>query len=668
MALELPIRWGIIGLGTIARTFSEAMSHSRTGNLVAVATRNPDKTGLAEAFANARIINGYGALLSDPEVDAVYIATPHTYHAEWAVKAIRAGKHVLIEKPIALTAWDADAIYHEANKAGVFAGEAFMYRFHPQTAKLVELIKQEAIGKVSIIRSNFGFNMGHYQPEHRLFADHTAGGGILDVGCYPVSIARLIAGAASGEPYLEPETVFGVAHRAASGVDQWASALLKFSNGIIAEISCSIMVEQDNMLRIYGSDGRIEVKDFWFASGQKGGVGKIEIFKGEAQQTIEVEEDGWLYSFEIDAAGDAIRVGKQQFSSPGMTWADSLGNMRVLDRWRAAAGIEYSVEKSEKRTKNLAGEAVRRGHMITQRQIQGVPKPVSAVALGFEFFPNFAAASLTLDAYFEAGGNTFDTAYIYGDGKTESILGDWHTSRKISRDDIVVIGKGAHSPLCYPDVISAQLDQSLERLQTDYVDIYFMHRDNLNVPVSEFVDALDAEVKRGRIRGIFGGSNWTRERIDEAISYAKANNKAAPATISNNFSLAQMLQPIWPGCISVADVEWKKWLITNKVPNFAWSSQARGFFTDRASADKHEDEELVRCWYSRSNLERRERAKQLAKTLNCNTIHIALAYVIAQPYPIIPLIGPRTVAELEDSLSALEIRLTPEQLQWLEAG
>lgn len=207
-----------------------------------------------------------------------------------------------------------------------------MYRFHPQTVKLVELIKQEAIGKVSIIRSNFGFNMGHYQPEHRLFADHTAGGGILDVGCYPVSIARLIAGAASGEPYLEPETVFGVAHRAASGVDQWASALLKFSNGIIAEISCSIMVEQDNMLRIYGSDGRIEVKDFWFASGQKGGVGKIEIFKDEAQQTIEVEEHGWLYSFEIDAAGDAISVGKQQFSSPGMTWADSLGNMRVLDR------------------------------------------------------------------------------------------------------------------------------------------------------------------------------------------------------------------------------------------------------------------------------------------------------------------------------------------------
>ena len=278
MSSDQPIRWGIIGPGTIARTFADGIAHSRTGKLAAIATRNPDKPGLADNFPGARIVNGYEALLKDSEIDAVYISTPHTGHAQWAIKAIRAGKHVLVEKPIALSAYDADVIYHEAKKAGVFAGEAFMYRVHPQTAKIVELVKSGVIGTVRIIRSSFGFNMGGFKPEHRLFANEAAGGGILDVGGYPVSMARLIAGAAEGKPFLEPEKVAGVAHLGQSGVDEWASAVLKFPNGIIAEVSCSIMANQDNTLRIIGSDGRIEVKDFWFASGHKGGVGKIEIF------------------------------------------------------------------------------------------------------------------------------------------------------------------------------------------------------------------------------------------------------------------------------------------------------------------------------------------------------------------------------------------------------
>ncbi|GAA3083938.1 aldo/keto reductase [Rhizobium viscosum] len=667
MTSDNPIRWGIIGPGTIARTFADGVAHSRTGKLVAIATRNPDKPGLADGFPGARIVKGYEALLKDNEVDAIYIATPHTGHAEWAIKAIRAGKHVLVEKPIALSAYDAEAIYYEAKKAGVFAGEAFMYRVHPQTEKLVELVKSGTIGEIRIIRSSFGFSMGSYKPEHRLFANETAGGGILDVGGYPVSMARLIAGAAAGKPFLDPEKVSGVAHLGQSGVDEWASAVLKFPNEIIAEVSCSIMAQQDNVLRIIGSQGRIEVKDFWFASGHKGGIGKIEIFKNGEQETIEVKEDRWLYSFEADAAGDAIRAGEKEFRSPGMNWADSINNLKVLDQWRASVGLEYGVEKAAKRTLNIAGNAVRRGSSIPQRQVPGISKPASVVTLGFEFFPNFAAASLTLDTFYEAGGNVFDTAFVYGGGKTESIFGDWHTSRQVPREEIVLIGKGAHSPLCYPDVISKQLDQSLNRLKTDYVDIYFMHRDNIDVPVGEFVDAMDAEVKRGRIRGIFGGSNWTRERFDEATAYAKKNGKAAPAALSNNFSLAEMLDPIWAGCVAASDDGWKKWLNEKQIPNFAWSSQGRGFFTDRAGRDKRDDEEIVRCWYSDRNFERRDRAIALAKELGRHPIHIALAYVIAQPFPVIPLIGPRTIAELEDSLSALDIKLTPEQVKWLEA-
>ncbi|WP_296039146.1 aldo/keto reductase [uncultured Agrobacterium sp.] len=662
-----PIRWGIIGPGTIAKTFAEGVAHSTTGKLVAIATRNPDRPGLSDGFPGARIVSGYDALLSDAEIDAVYISTPHTGHAEWAIKAIRAGKHVLVEKPIALSAYDADAIFHEAKKAGVFVGEAYMYRLHPQTAKIVDLVKSGAIGEVRIIRSSFGFSMGSFRADHRLFANESAGGGILDVGGYPVSMARLIAGAASGQPFIEPTKVSGVAHLGQSGVDEWASAVLKFPNDIIAEVSCSIMANQDNVLRIIGSKGRIEVPDFWFASGHKGGVGKIDVIKGKERQTINVAEDRYLYSFEVDAAGEAIRNTSQEFAYPGMSWADTLGNLRVMDQWRASVGLEYGVETAAKRVLNIAGGKVAPGNSVPKRQIPGVAKPASVVALGFEFFPNFASASLTLDSFYEAGGNLFDTAFVYGGGKTEAIFGDWHTSRNVPREEIVLIGKGAHSPLCYPDVIAKQLDQSLDRLKTDYVDIYFMHRDNTDVPVGEFVDAMDAEVKRGRIRGIFGGSNWTRQRMDEAIAYAKKTGKTAPGALSNNFSLAEMLDPIWAGCVAASDEPWKEWAKERQIPNFAWSSQGRGFFTDRAGRDKRDDEEIVRVWYSERNFERRDRAIELAKELGRHPIHIALAYVIAQPFPVIPLIGPRTIAELEDSLSALDIKLTPEQVRWLEA-
>jgi len=662
-----PVNWGIIGPGTIARTFAGGLAHSKSGKLVAIATRDSNKPGLAENFPGARVIEGYQALLDDPEIEAVYIATPHIGHAEWAIKAVRAGKHVLVEKPIALSSYEAEAIYHEARKAGVFSGEAFMYRLHPQTARIVELIRSGVIGDVRIIRSSFGFNMGTVKPEHRLFANALAGGGILDVGGYPVSMARLIAGATEGKPYAEPVSVSGAGYLGETGIDEWASALLKFANGIVAEVSCSIMANQDNTLRVIGSKGRLEVRDFWFASGHEGGTGLIEITLNDGtRQTVEVKEESWLYSFEVDAAGEAIRSGKLEFETPGMSHADSIGNLRVLDQWRAAIGLTYDAEKAGNRTLNISGGKVTAGSSVPHRMIPGLSKPASVVALGFEFFPNFANASLTMDAFYEAGGNLFDTAWIYGRGLTESVFGDWHTSRQVPREEFVLIGKGAHSPLVYPDQIAKQLGESLERLKTDYVDLYFMHRDNEEVPVGEFVDAMDAEVKAGRIRGPFGGSNWSRSRLQAAMDYAAANGKTPPGAMSNNFSLAEMLDPIWDGCVAASDDDWKTWLNERQLPNFAWSSQGRGFFTERAGREKTDDEELVRVWYSEKNFGRRDRAIELAEKLGRKPIHVALGYVLAQPFPVVPLIGPRNVAELEDSLSALDIRLTPEQVKWLE--
>ncbi|MBZ9908104.1 aldo/keto reductase [Mesorhizobium sp. BR115XR7A] len=670
MTASTPIRWGILGPGGIAKAFAGGVAGSRTGKLVAIGARNPGKPGLAESFPGARILDGYDALLADPEIDAIYIAVPHPGHAQWAIRAAEAGKHVLCEKPLGLTAFEADAMMHAARKAGTFLGEAFMYRLHPQTLQLVGLVKSGVIGEIRMIKSSFGFAMPDFMPEHRLYANDLAGGGILDVGGYPVSMVRLIAGAAAGEPFAEPDKVVGAAHLGQSGVDEWASAVLHFPGGIVAEVSCSISLNQDNVLRIFGTKGRIEVPDFWFAGGDRDvGLGRIDVIGADgAQETISVNEKRHVYSFEVDAAGEAIRAGRQEFAWPGMGWADSLGTLRVLDRWRAAVGLEYEIEKASLRTNTISGRPLRPGGTaIGKRTIPGLPKPTSVVALGFEDFRTFSSGSILLDAFFEAGGNLFDTGYVYGGGYTETLLGQWLRNRGV-REQSVIIAKGAHSPLCYPDVIAKQLAQSLDRLQTDHVDIYFMHRDNPDVPVGEFVDAMDAEVKAGRIRGPFGGSNWTMQRMDEAIAYAERTGKQKPGALSNNFSLAEMLEPIWAGCITSSTDDWKAWLTSRQMPNFAWSSQGRGFFTDRAGRDRLDSEELVRVWYSERNFGRRDRAIELAARLRKSPIHIALAYVLNQPFPSVPLIGPRTLGELDDSLRALDIALSPAELEWLDGG
>ena len=325
-------------------------------------------------------------------------------------------------------------------------------------------------------------------------------------------------------------------------------------------------------------------------------------------------------------------------------------------------------EAGKTRQHDLGPAAAHRWHQHPRSaEIPGLPRPASCLALGFEDFRTFSSGSILLDAFFEAGGNLFDTGYVYGGGYTEALLGQWLKNRGV-REHSVVIGKGAHSPLCYPDVIGKQLAQTLDRLQTDHVDIYFMHRDNPDVPVGEFVDAMDAEVKAGRIRGPFGGSNWTMERMDEAIAYAERTGKQKPGALSNNFSLAEMLEPIWAGCVTSSSDEWKAWLTARQMPNFAWSSQGRGFFTDRAGRDKRDNEELVRVWYSDQNFGRRDRAIELANRLGKSPIHVALAYVLAQPFPSVPLIGPRTLDELEDSLQALDIALSPDDIAWLDGG
>ena len=361
MTDQQAVRWGILGPGTIAKTFAAGIEHSSGAKLVAIASRDAKKPGLAESFPGARILNGYQALLDDSEVDAIYIATPHPGHAEWAIKAAEAGKHVLCEKPIAVSAYEAEAMIQAARKAGTFLGEAFMYRLHPQTQKFVDLVKSGIIGEVRGIKASFGFLMGNPNPNHRLLANDTAGGGILDICCYPVSVARLIAGAAVGKPFADPTKVYGVAHIGKTGVDEWASALLQFPNDILAEVAGSVGLAHDNTVRVFGTTGWFEVSSPWFATGKQGGSAEIFIHRPDGKtETITTTEPRWLYSFEIEATGHAIRAGKQEFDPPGMTWADTLGNMKVLDRWRKAIGLEFGIETAARSKAKIDGRPLKR--------------------------------------------------------------------------------------------------------------------------------------------------------------------------------------------------------------------------------------------------------------------------------------------------------------------
>lgn len=658
------LSWGIIGTGAIARTFARALPHSRTGQLVAIGSRSlSGAENFTKEFADVTAHGSYEALLADPAVQAVYISTPHPSHAEWCIKAARAGKHILCEKPITLNYPEAMAVAEAARENGVFLMEAFMYRCHPQTAKIVELIRSGTIGEVRVIQATFSFHAG-FRAESRLFNNALGGGGILDVGCYATSIARLVAGAAQGLPFLNPSQLTGFAQlHPETGVDLYAVATAQFPGGILAQLSTGVNLNQDNGLRVFGSEGQLHAPSPFLFS-VSGGTSEIHLTKnGQKPETILVKTADYLYGLEADAVGDAVAQGKKE--SPFMPVADSLGNMLALDSWRQGAKLTYESEKvdADFPTFDRAPLNKRADVSIPRASMPGVSFPVSRLILGCDNQITMPYATAMFDDFFARGGNMFDTAYVYMGGLQERLLGRWIEQRGL-RKEVAVIAKGAHTPLCRPEFLTSQLQESLSRLRTDYADVYLMHRDNPDIPVGEFVDVLNEHLKAGRIRA-FGGSNWSLERLREANAYAEKKGLRKFECVSNNFSLARMVKPVWAGCISAKDAEFAAWLRETNTALLAWSSQARGFFTDRAHPDNRSDAELANSWYSDDNFQRRDRAIQLAEKKGVLPIHIALAYVLAQPFPTFALIGPRHISETVSSLQGLEVTLTPGEMSWI---
>ena len=311
--------------------------------------------------------------------------------------------------------------------------------------------------------------------------------------------------------------------------------------------------------------------------------------------------------------------------------------------------------------------------------IKGLEKKISNLILGNDNQTEYDSAAKLWDHWIGVGGNAFDNAHIYGGGSMEKLLGLWQSKRNV-REDIVIIAKGAHTPNCDPKSISSQLTESLARLKTECADIYIMHRDNLDIPVDEFIDVLNQEKQNGRIK-IFGGSNWTLHRFREANDWAISKNKEPMSILNNNLALCKMIKPLWSGCISSNDKLIMKYLEENQIAHLSWSSQGRGYFLPRKIRESIEDKITkdesawrkpgehssgpISCYDSEQNRERRKRAEDLAKKLNVSTQNIAGAWPLNQPFPSFALIGPRKTEEIDTSLPSLEISINKQQSEFL---
>jgi len=326
------VKWGVLGLGGIAHRVLQGLRGEKSAKVVAVASRDQAK---ADAFAGKydipRAYGSYAEVLKDPEVELVYIALPNHLHKEWTIRSAKAGKNVLCEKPFAMNEGEAREMIAAARKHRIFLMEAFMYRCHPQIAKLKELLKAKVIGEVRTVQASFSF--GGINEDNCRMVLNQGGGGLMDVGTYPVSLIRLVAGQ---EPsFCQATGVFGKKSR----VDHWAAGLLKFPNGVIGHFDCGMMVQTDWSATIYGTKGRIRLPSPW-VPGKNDAFIELTLYKDGKTKVYPMPI---RHIFASEARAVARSIGKSQ--APEMTWEDTLGNMRTLDRLRASMGLKWPQER-----------------------------------------------------------------------------------------------------------------------------------------------------------------------------------------------------------------------------------------------------------------------------------------------------------------------------------
>jgi predicted dehydrogenase len=324
-----PIRWGIIGTGNIASQFATGLSVLDDAELVAVGSRSEETANrFGDEFNVPDRHASYEALAENSNVDIVYVATPHVYHAENSLLCLRAGKAVLCEKPFAINAREAQEVIDFARQQKLFLMEAVWTRLLPHMEKVVELVEEGAIGSAQMVQANFGFRT-EVDPDGRLFKPALGGGSLLDVGIYPVYLAHLLLG--------KPDEIKTLAHLGKTGVDELAGILLGYESGSVAVLSSAIRAALPHTVVIAGTKGHILIHERWWAPSS------FTLHRdGRDEETFHPTIQGNGYNYEAAEAARCLRAGLTE--STKIPLDTTLEVMRTMDAIRAQWGLRYPGE------------------------------------------------------------------------------------------------------------------------------------------------------------------------------------------------------------------------------------------------------------------------------------------------------------------------------------
>jgi xylose dehydrogenase (NAD/NADP) len=314
-----PVRWGILSTAHINRLVIPPAQASPKVDLVAVASRNERKAQeYASEWKIPRAHGSYEALLEDPDVEALYVSLPNSLHVEWSIRALEAGKHVLVEKPFDRRPERVEEAYEAAERAGRLLSEAFMFRHNPQTAKLTELVRGGAIGELQTIRAAFSYSL--YDAENIRLRPEVDGGALMDVGCYCVSGSRLLAG--------EPERVHGEQLVGPTGVDVRFHGTMRFPSGVVSQWDCGTVMPERDELEAIGDEASLFLDDPWHCR-----TPLIELRRDGETERIELEPVD-SYGRELENLSDAIRgQGK-----PLLGREDAVAQARTIEALHQSAG------------------------------------------------------------------------------------------------------------------------------------------------------------------------------------------------------------------------------------------------------------------------------------------------------------------------------------------
>ncbi len=324
------IRWGIVGTGAIAHKFADGVKAVSSAELLAVGSRAQHTAdAFGERFGIPRRYGSYASLVADPEVDAIYVSSPHPMHCEHTLLCLNAGKPVLCEKPFALNAAEAETMVRCARERGLFLMEAMWTRFLPAIGQVRQWLAAGTIGEVRMVMADFGFR-AEFNPEGRLLNPALGGGALLDIGVYVVSLTSMIYG-------IQPARVAALADLSSTGVDEQTTMAFHYDSGAMASLACAIRTDTPRAVSILGTQGNIRIPTPFYDA-------KTVTLNVNGEEPVTVQparaENGFVY--EIEEAGSCLRQGRLE--STILPLDETLGILHTLDAVRSGIGLKYPME------------------------------------------------------------------------------------------------------------------------------------------------------------------------------------------------------------------------------------------------------------------------------------------------------------------------------------